>query len=414
MEAIDIIESFGEFRDEKNIDRVTLMSFIEEAFRVQIRKKYESDDNFDIIVNPDKGDMEIMRNRTIVEDDKLENPHLEISLSDALKIEDDFEVGEEVSEEYKISDMGRRFILSFRQTLIQKVQEFDSAELYNQYKDMVGEILNGEVHHVRNLEVIVYDDQENELILRRDDMISDKDFFRKGDTIRALVKSVEIRGSKPLIHLSRTSPDFLAKLFEAEIPEVFDGIITVKKVVRIPGEKAKVAVESYDDRIDPVGACVGMKGSRIHGIVRELRGENIDVINFTDNEQLMIQRSLSPAKITEMKIEEEKRHVDVYMPADQVSLAIGRGGTNIRLASRLTDYEIDVYREDIVHEEDVELSEFSNEIEPWVIEALQNKGYKTAKGILSVEVEDVARRSDLEVETIEEVVSVLNKEFEKE
>lgn len=413
MISVEIIESFSEFKDEKNIDRVTLMSFIEEAFRVQIRKKYESDENFDIIVNPDKGDMEIWRNRTIVADGAVEDPNLEIELSAALKIEPDFEVGEEVSEELKIEDLGRRFILAFRQTLVQKVQEYDSAELYNRYKDMEGEIINGEVHHVRNREIIVYDDQQNELILRRDEMIPEKDFFRKGDTIRALVKSVEVRGTKPLIHLSRTSPDFLAKLFEMEIPEVFDGIITVKKAVRIPGEKAKVAVESYDDRIDPVGACVGMKGSRIHGIVRELRSENIDVINYTQNEQLFIQRALSPAKITTLNIDEENRHVDVYLPADQVSLAIGRGGTNIRLASRLTDYEIDVYREDIVHEEDVELSEFQDEIEGWIIDQLIASGYKTAKGVLAVDVEDVARRADLEIETIEDVVAVLKKEFEE-
>ena len=413
MISVEIIESFSEFKDEKNIDRVTLMSFIEEAFRVQIRKKYESDENFDIIVNPDKGDMEIWRNRTIVANGEVEDPNLEIELSKALKIEPDFEVGEEVSEELKIEDLGRRFILAFRQTLVQKVQEYDSAELYNRYKDMEGEIINGEVHHVRNREIIVYDDQQNELILRRDEMIPEKDFFRKGDTIRALVKSVEVRGTKPLIHLSRTSPDFLAKLFEMEIPEVFDGIITVKKAVRIPGEKAKVAVESYDDRIDPVGACVGMKGSRIHGIVRELRSENIDVINYTQNEQLFIQRALSPAKITTLNIDEENRHVDVYLPADQVSLAIGRGGTNIRLASRLTEYEIDVYREDIVHEEDVELSEFQDEIEGWIIDQLIASGYKTAKGVLAVDVDDVARRADLEVETIEDVVAVLKKEFEE-
>lgn len=414
MENLAIIESFGEFKDEKSIDRVTLMSFIEEAFRVQIRKKYGTDENFDVIVNPDKGDLEIWRNRTIVEDGAVEDDNLEIALSEALKIEPDFEVGEEVSEEMKIIDMGRRFILAFRQTLVQKVQEHDSGELYKRYKSMEGEIISGEVHHVRHRELIIYDDQQNELILRREDMIPEKDFYRKGDTVRAVVKLVEVRGAKPFILLSRTSEAFMAKLFEAEIPEVFDGIITVKKVVRIPGEKAKVAVESYDDRIDPVGACVGMKGSRIHSIVRELRGENIDVINYTTNLQLMIQRALSPAKITNMVLDEERRHADVYLPADQVSLAIGRGGTNIRLASKLNDYEIDVYREDVVQEEDVELLEFSDEIEAWVIDQLRNGGYDTAKSVLRADVEDVARRADLEVETVQEVRDILKKEFDVE
>jgi N utilization substance protein A len=414
MENLAIIESFGEFKDEKSIDRVTLMSFIEEAFRVQIRKKYGTDENFDVIVNPDKGDLEIWRNRTIVEDGAVEDDNLEIALSEALKIEPDFEVGEEVSEEMKIIDLGRRFILAFRQTLVQKVQEHDSGELYKRYKSMEGEIISGEVHHVRHRELIIYDDQQNELILRREDMIPEKDFYRKGDTVRAVVKLVEVRGAKPFILLSRTSEAFMAKLFEAEIPEVFDGIITVKKVVRIPGEKAKVAVESYDDRIDPVGACVGMKGSRIHSIVRELRGENIDVINYTTNLQLMIQRALSPAKITNMVLNEERRHADVYLPADQVSLAIGRGGTNIRLASKLNDYEIDVYREDVVQEEDVELLEFSDEIEAWVIDQLRNGGYDTAKSVLRADVEDVARRADLEVETVQEVRDILKKEFDVE
>ena len=414
MENLAIIESFGEFKDEKSIDRVTLMSFIEEAFRVQIRKKYGTDENFDVIVNPDKGDLEIWRNRTIVADGAVEDHNLEIALAAAIKIEPDFEVGEEVSEEIKIIDLGRRFILAFRQTLVQKVQEHDSGELFKRYKTMEGEIISGEVHHVRHRELIIYDDQQNELILRREDMIPEKDFYRKGDTVRAVVKLVEVRGAKPFILLSRTSEEFMAKLFEAEIPEVLDGIITVKKVVRIPGEKAKVAVESYDDRVDPVGACVGMKGSRIHGIVRELRGENIDVINYTNNLQLMIQRALSPAKITNMVLDEERRHVDVYLPADQVSLAIGRGGTNIRLASKLNDYEIDVYREDVVHEEDVELLEFSDEIEAWVIEQLRAGGYDTAKSVLRADIEDVARRADLEVETVQDVRNILTKEFDAE
>ena len=414
MENLAIIESFGEFKDEKSIDRVTLMTFIEEAFRVQIRKKYLTDDNFDVIVNPDKGDLEIWRNRTIVADGALEDENLEIALSEAIKIEPDFEVGEEVSEEIKIIDLGRRFILAFRQTLVQKVQEHDSGELFKRYKTMEGEIISGEVHHVRHSEMIIYDDQQNELILRREDMIPEKDFYRKGDTVRAIVMLVEVRGVKPFILLSRTSEAFLAKLFEAEIPEVFDGIITVKNVVRIPGEKAKVAVESYDDRIDPVGACVGMKGSRIHSIVRELCGENIDVINYTSNLQLMIQRSLSPAKITNMVLDEERRHANVYLPADQVSLAIGRGGANIRLASKLNDYEIDVFREDVAQEEDVELLEFRDEIEPWVIDQLRNGGYDTAKSVLRADVEDIARRADLELETVQEVRDILKKEFETE
>ena len=414
MENLAIIESFGEFKDEKSIDRVTLMTFIEEAFRVQIRKKYLTDDNFDVIVNPDKGDLEIWRNRTIVADGAVEDENLEIALSEAIKIEPDFEVGEEVSEEIKIIDLGRRFILAFRQTLVQKVQEHDSGELFKRYKTMEGEIISGEVHHVRHREMIIYDDQQNELILRREDMIPEKDFYRQGDTVRAVVKLVEVRGVKPFILLSRTSEAFLAKLFEAEIPEVFDGIITVKNVVRIPGEKAKVAVESYDDRIDPVGACVGMKGSRIHSIVRELRGENIDVINYTSNLQLMIQRALSPAKITNMVLDEERRHANVYLPADQVSLAIGRGGTNIRLASKLNDYEIDVFREDVAQEEDVELLEFRDEIEPWVIDQLRNGGYDTAKSVLRADVEDIARRADLELETVQEVRDILKKEFETE
>jgi N utilization substance protein A len=388
------------------------MTFIEEAFRVQIRKKYLTDDNFDVIVNPDKGDLEIWRNRTIVADGAVEDENLEIALSDAIKIEPDFEVGEEVSEEIKIIDLGRRFILAFRQTLVQKVQEHDSGELFKRYKTMEGEIITGEVHHVRHREMIIYDDQQNELILRREDMIPEKDFYRKGDTVRAVVKLVEVRGVKPFILLSRTSEAFLAKLFEAEIPEVFDGIITVKNVVRIPGEKAKVAVESYDDRIDPVGACVGMKGSRIHSIVRELRGENIDVINYTSNLQLMIQRALSPAKITNMVLDEERRHANVYLPADQVSLAIGRGGTNIRLASKLNDSEIDVFREDVAQEEDVELLEFRDEIEPWVIDQLRNGGYDTAKSVLRADVEDIARRAELE--TVQEVRDILKKEFETE
>ena len=412
MENQAIIESFSEFREEKNIDRVTLMAFIEDAFRNQLRKKFGTDENFDVIVNPDKGDLEIWRNRNIVEDGAVEDPYLEVSLSDALKVEPDFEVGEELSEEIKIIDLGRRFILAFRQNLVARIQEHDSSELYKRYKEMEGEIVAGEVHHVRHRELIIYDDEGNELILPRDQMIPEKDFFRKGDTVRAVVRVVNFKGNKPLIMLSRTDERFLEKLFEQEIPEVYDGLIIVRKVVRVPGEKAKVAVESYDDRIDPVGACVGMKGSRIHGIVRELRNENIDVINFTNNQQLFVTRALSPAKISTMEMNEEEHSVDVYLKPDQVSLAIGKGGNNIKLASRLTGYEIDVYRDDVVEEEDVDLSEFNDEIDKWIIDELRAIGCDTAMSVLSMSVEDLVKRTDLEEETIEEVRNILKSEFE--
>ena len=411
MENLAIIESFGEFKDEKNIDRATLMAIIEEAFRNQLRKKYESDDNFDIIVNPDKGDLEIWRNRTIVANGEVEDENLEIALDEALKIEPDFEVGEEVSEELKIIDLGRRFVLSFRQNLISKIQEHDNAELYKRYKDMEGEIVAGEVHHIRHKEIIIYDDESNELVLPKDQMIPDKDFFRKGDTVRAVVKRVDFKGSKPVVIMSRSDEKFLEKLFEQEIPEVFDGLITIKKVVRVPGEKSKVAVESYDDRIDPVGACVGMKGSRIHGIVRELRNENIDVINFTNNTQLFIQRALSPAKVTSMTLNEETGRADVFLKPDQVSMAIGKGGHNIRLAGRLTGYEIDVYRDEAT-DEDVELTEFSDEIEDWIIKELKAIGCDTAKSVLELSNEELTSRTDLEEETIEEVRNILSAEFE--
>jgi len=411
MENLAIIESFGEFKDEKNIDRATLMAIIEEAFRNQLRKKYESDDNFDIIVNPDKGDLEIWRNRIIVANGEVEDDNLEIALDQALKIEPDFEVGEEVSEELKIIDLGRRFVLSFRQNLISKIQEHDNAELYKRYKDMEGEIVAGEVHHIRHKEIIIYDDESNELVLPKDQMIPDKDFFRKGDTVRAVVKRVDFKGSKPVVIMSRTDEKFLEKLFEQEIPEVFDGLITIKKVVRIPGEKAKVAVDSYDDRIDPVGACVGMKGSRIHGIVRELRNENIDVINFTNNTQLFISRALSPAKITNMTLNEETGRADVFLKPDQVSMAIGKGGHNIRLAGKLTGYEIDVYRDEAT-DEDVELTEFTDEIDAWIIKELKAIGCDTAKSVLELSNEELISRTDLEEETIEEVRNVLSAEFE--
>lgn len=411
MENQAIIESFSDFKEEKNIDRVTLMAIIEDALRNQLKKKYGDDENFDIIVNPDKGDLEIWRNRTIVADGMSEDDNLEIELSEALKIEPDFEVGEEVSEELKLIDQGRRFILAFRQNLVQKVQEHDNSIIYKKYKDLEGEIMAGEVHHVRPRAVIIYDDDQNELVLPKDQQIP-SDYYRKGDTVRAVVKTVDLRGNKPVVILSRTSEKFLEKLFEQEIPEVFDGLIIVKNVVREPGEKAKVAVESYDDRIDPVGACVGMKGSRIHGIVRELGNENIDVINYTTNTSLYIQRALSPAKITSLNIDEENKKVEVFLKPDQVSLAIGKRGLNIKLAGRLTGYEIDVYR-DVDEDEDVELIEFSDEIEGWIIEELKAKGCDTAKSVLDLTVEELVSRTDLEEETIEEVRNILRSEFEE-
>lgn len=414
MENQAIIESFLAFKEEKNIDRTTLMAFIEEAFRNQLRKKYETDENFDVIVNPDKGDLEIWRNRTVVEDGEVEDDNLEIELTAALKIEPDYEVGEEVSEEVKLIDLGRRFILAFRQNLVSRIQEHDNSELFKRYKDLEGEIITGEVHHVRHREVIVYDDEGNELILPKDQMIGEREFFRKGDPIRAVVKEVVFRGTKPVVLMSRTDERFLAKLFEQEIPEVYDGLITIKGVVRIPGEKAKVAVESYDDRIDPVGACVGMKGSRIHSIVRELRNENIDVINYTNNLQLYIQRALSPAKVTSLNIDEDAGRVEAFLAPDQVSLAIGRGGTNIRLASKLVSMEIDVYRDDIEIEDDIELDQFSDEIESWVIDELKKIGCDTAKSVLKLTKEELVSRADLEEETVENLIAILKQEFEEE
>jgi len=408
MENLALIESFSEFKDEKFIDRVTLMAILEEVFRNTLKRKYGDDDNFDIIINPDKGDLEIWRNRIVVEDDAVEDENQEITLTEARKIEPDFEVGEDVSEEVKLIDLGRRTVLSLRQNLVSRIHEHDNGIIYKQFIDLIGEIYTAEVHHIRHNVVILLDDEGNELIMPKDRQIP-SDFYRKGDNIRGIIESVELKGNKPSIVLSRTSPKFLEKLFEQDIPEVFDGLISVKKVVRIPGEKAKVAVDSYDDRIDPVGACVGMKGSRIHGIVRELGNENIDVINYTNNIQLFITRALSPAKISSLKINEEKKTVEVFMDSDQVSKAIGRGGHNIRLAGQLTGYEIDVYREGA--EEDVELTEFSDEIEGWVLEELKKAGLDTAKSVLEQDVEDLIKRTDLEEETILEIRKVLNAEF---
>ncbi|WP_435135040.1 transcription termination factor NusA [Formosa sp. A9] len=410
MENLALIDSFSEFKDDKLIDRVTLMAILEDVFRNALKKKFGDDDNFDIIINPDKGDLEIWRNRVVVADGEVEEPNQEISLSEARKIEPDFEVGEDVSEEVKLIDLGRRAILALRQNLISKIHEHDNTNIYKQFKDLIGDIYTAEVHHIRHRAVILLDDEGNEIILPKEKQIP-SDFFRKGDNVRGVIENVELKGSKPAIIMSRTSPLFLEKLFEQEIPEVFDGLITVKNVVRIPGEKAKVAVDSYDDRIDPVGACVGMKGSRIHGIVRELGNENIDVINYTTNLQLFITRALSPAKVTSIKIDEENKRAEVILKPEEVSKAIGRGGHNIRLAGQLTGYEIDVFREGA--EEDVELSEFSDEIDAWIIEELSKVGLDTAKSVLEQDVEDLVKRTDLEEETINEVIRILREEFEE-
>jgi N utilization substance protein A len=413
MENLALIDSFSEFKDDKLIDRVTLMAILEDVFRNALKKKFGSDENFDIIINPDKGDMEIWQRRVIVADDDLDLDHLEITLTDARKIEPDFEIGEEVSEEVKLVDLGRRAILALRQNLISKIHEHDNTNLYKQFKDLIGEIYTAEVHHVRPRVVILVDDEGNEIILPKEKQIP-SDFFRKGDNVRGIIESVELKGNKPQIIMSRTSELFLEKLFEQEIPEVFDGLIMIKKVVRIPGEKAKVAVDSYDDRIDPVGACVGMKGSRIHGIVRELGNENIDVINYTDNIQLFITRALSPAKVSSIKINEETKRAEVFLKLEEVSKAIGRGGHNIRLAGQLTGYELDVIREGstIENDDDVELTEFSDEIEAWVIEEFAKIGLDTARSILGQNVNDLVRRTDLEEETILDVMRILKEEFD--
>jgi N utilization substance protein A len=412
MENIALIESFSEFKDDKLIDRVTLMAILEDVFRNALKKKYGSDDNFDIIINPDKGDMEIWRNRVVVADGEVEDENQEIELSEAQKIEPDFEVGEDVSEEVKLIDLGRRAILALRQNLISKIHEHDNNNLYKQFKDLIGEIYTAEVHHVRPRVVILIDDEGNEIVLPKEKQIP-SDFFRKGDNVRGIIESVELKGNKPQIIMSRTADIFLEKLFEQEIPEVFDGLIMIKKVVRIPGEKAKVAVDSYDDRIDPVGACVGMKGSRIHGIVRELGNENIDVINYTTNLQLYITRALSPAKVSSLKIDEEKKRAEVFLKLEEVSKAIGRGGHNIKLAGLLTGYELDVIREGAaIEEDDVELTEFSDEIDGWVIDEFAKIGLDTARSILNQDVADLVRRTDLEEETILEVIRILKEEFQ--
>ncbi|OUW37914.1 MAG: transcription termination/antitermination protein NusA [Flavobacteriaceae bacterium TMED184] len=413
MEAEILIDSFADFARNKNIDRPTMIRILEDVFRTMIRKKYKDDDNFDIIINIDKGDLEIWRFRGIVDDNSEDIwDHDKICLTDARKIEPDFEIGEEVAEEIKLIDFGRRAVMTARQTLIQKIKDLEKDILFQKYKELVGEIITGEVYQTMSREILLIDAEGNELNIPKLDQIP-KDRYRKGDSARAIVHRVEMHNGNPRIILSRTSPTFLERLFESEVPEVYDGLITIKKVVREPGERAKVSVESYDDRIDPVGACVGMKGSRIHSIVRELQNENIDVINFTDNLELYISRALSPAKILSMKIDEPQKRVSVYLKPDQVSLAIGKGGQNIKLASRLVEYEIDVFRElGALEDEDVDLDEFSDEIESWVIDELKKIGLDTAKSVLRLGREDMVRRTDLEEETVDNVLKVLTQEFE--
>ncbi|MBK3519088.1 transcription termination factor NusA [Carboxylicivirga marina] len=411
MENINLIDTFSEFKELKNIDRATMISVLEDSFRSVLIKRFGTDENFDVIINDDKGDFEIWRNREVVTDEDLEDENLQISLSEAKKIDDDYELGEEVTDEVKFLDFGRRAILSLRQNLSARILELEKDNIYHAYKDRVGDIVTGEVYQIWKREILIIDDEGNELILPKTEQIP-SDFFRKGDNVRAVVVKVEIRNNNPLIILSRTSPVFLERLFELEVPEIFDGLITIKKIVRVPGERAKVAVESYDERIDPVGACVGMKGSRIHGIVRELRNENIDVINFTSNTQLFIQRALNPAKITNIKLVEETGRAEVYLRPEEVSLAIGKGGLNIRLAGQLTGYELDVYREADEDDEDVKLDEFADEIESWVLDELKAIGCDTAKSVLDLSIEDLVKRTDLEEETIREVRGVLSAEFE--
>lgn len=413
MDALNLIESFSEFKDMKNIDRVTMMRIVEDVFRATLKKKYGTDDHVDVIINPDKGDLEIWLNREIVLDGEVEDPNTQISHASAVSIEPDFEVGEEVSEEIKMVDFGRRNILALRQNLVARIMEMEKDNVYKIYKDRIGDIITGEVYQIWKREILVLDDDGNELILPKAEQIP-SDYFKKGDSIRAVVSRVELKNNSPIIILSRTDTAFLERLFELEVPEVFDGLITIKRIVREPGERAKVAVESYDDRIDPVGACVGMKGSRIHGIVRELKNENIDVINWTENMQLLIQRALSPAKVVSMELIEEadKKQANVYLRPDQVSLAIGKGGHNIKLASKLAGYEIDVYREGAEDIDDVDLDEFTDEIDDWILNELKSIGCDSAKSVLDISKEDLVKRTDLEEETVEEIMKILRSEFD--
>jgi len=411
MNSLELVDSFSEFKELKNIDKQTMQHVLEDVFRAMLKKKFNTDEHIDIVVNIDKGDVQIFLNKEIVGDGEVEDPNTEIAYSDAIKIEPDFEIGEEVTEEFKFADFGRRNVLALRQNLISRIMELEKDQLYNKYKERIGEIVTGEVYQVWKKEILIMDDDNNELILPKSEQIP-SDFFKKGESVRAVVAKVDMRNSTPVIILSRTAPEFLERLFELEVPEVFDGLITIKKIVREPGERAKVAVESYDDRIDPVGACVGMKGSRIHGIVRELRNENIDVINYTSNQQLLIQRALSPAKITSMEVLEDDKRVKVYLKPDQVSLAIGKGGNNIKLAGKLCGFEIDVYRDGEVDIEDVDLEEFADEIDSWIIDELKAIGCDTAKSVLEISPEQLVQRTDLEQETIDEVFRILRAEFE--
>ena len=408
---LNLIDSFREFKDFKNFDKETMMAILEDVFRNMIIKKYGSDENFDVIINPEKGDLEIWRNREIVENGQVEDDNVQISLNDALKIEDDFEVGEEVSEEIKLESFGRRSVLSLRQNLVGRIMDIEKDKIYQKYKERIGEVVTAEVYQIWKREILLVDDDDNEVVMPREHQIPG-DYFKKGDNVRAVVAAVELRNNTPRIILSRTAPEFLERLFEQEVPEIYDGLITVKKIVRSPGERAKVAVESYDDRVDPVGACVGMKGSRIHSIVRELRNENIDVINWTENEELLMQRALSPAKITSITLNGESGRAEVYLKPDQVSLAIGKGGNNIKLAGHLTGYEIDVFREEDETEDDVELMEFSDEIDTWILEEFIKIGCDTARSVLEIDEESLIARTDLEAETVKEVLRILNKELE--
>ena len=412
MEIKNLIESFSEFKDVKNIDRETMMNILEDVFKTVLDRKYDEQGNFDVIINVDKGDLEIWKNREVVEDNKVENPIAQISLTDALKIEDDYEVGEEVSEQVSFEEeFGRRQVLSIRQHLMARISDQHRDELMKRYEQRIGDIIHGEVYQIWRNEILLQDDEGNDLSLPRSEQIP-KDYFKKGESVRAVIKEINLKNNKANIVVSRTAPEFIERLFEQEVPEVFDGIITIKNVVREPGERAKVAVESYDDRIDPVGACVGMKGSRIHGIVRELRNENIDVVNFTENKQLLITRALSPAKITSVSLNDENMKANVFMDADQVSLAIGRGGHNINLAGKLTGYDIDVYRDENTFEDDVAIEEFKDEIEDWVIDSFKAIGCDTAKSVLDISPDDLVSRTDLEIETVEEVINILRSEFE--
>ncbi len=409
MDNLNLISNFAEFKELKNIDKSTMIGVLEDVFRHALQKQYGTDENFDVIINADKGDLEIWRNRVVVADDELTDPVREITLSEIQKIDASYEVGDEYTDEITFDSFGRRAVLSLRQNLASRILDLEKANIYAKYSEKVGEIVAGEVYQVWKKEVLVLDDDENELILPKAEQIP-SDFYRKGDTIKAIVKTVEMNNNQPRIILSRTANQFLERLFEQEVPEIFDGLITIKQIARIPGERAKVAVESYDDRIDPVGACVGMKGSRIYSIVKELRNENIDVVNYTANTSLMIQRSLNPAKVSSIVLDEEKKTASVYLKPDQVSLAIGKGGLNIRLSKMLTGYDIDVYRE--IEEEDVALTEFADEIEGWIIDALRAAGCDTAKSVLELPIEEIASRADLETEQAEKVVAILRAEFE--